>query len=230
MHGLILATIEPSTIVSYNIGLLILALGIVLVVKHMKENKASGELDRFIKEITEILRQEITSFILKIDFHAIVTEQASIADAEIELVNQLYDKFWELVVRHLDEVYADEPIYIMMKKNLTPEFVRSVADVIINSEAVQNLISDKISEEAAEDDADELEAEYEKLNEEIENDTLAGGETVPEIDLEKEFPDKEPLIPPSDTMEDDVEVVGEETEEVPLAELTEEIASDDDEE
>lgn len=228
----ILLTADFSTIVTYVIWAVIIIAGIIMVARYLKTKKGQEELKKFLDQLESVVRTEILEFLTKLDFSEILKDSSTLASAEAELLHELYEEIWKVVQAHLDEIYGGNSLYIIMKANLTEEFIRDFANMIVQSKPVQNLISGKIAKACDTSSADALEAEYEDMNKKIENDTLAEGEEVPEIDFQKVMPDLEPLIPPTD--EEDIdegidEVIEEKEEEVSLEQVSAAIADDEDE-
>lgn len=223
MKGILL-TVDPNQIISYILGIIIIIAGTIMVVRYLKTKKGKEEVDAFLNEIETAVREEILQALTKIDLKQIMQKTGTLMDAEAELISNLYDKVWDLVQKHLDEIYAGNSLYIIMKANLTKDFIMDFAKIIVQSKPVQNMISNKLEAACNSEDGDELEKEYEELNKKVEDDTLAEGEEIPEINLEEAMPDLEPIIPPSDEspdIDEDVdEVVGEKQEEVSLDQLS----------
>lgn len=228
----ILLTADFSTIVTYVIWAVIIIAGIIMVARYLKTKKGQEELKKFLDQLESVVRTEILEFLTKLDFSKILKDSSTLASAEAELLHELYEEIWKVVQTHLDEIYGDNSLYIIMKANLTEEFIRDFANMIVQSKPVQNLISGKIAKACDTSSADALEAEYEDMNKKIEDDTLAEGEEVPEIDLQKVMPDLEPLIPPTDGEDIDEgidEVIEEKEEEVSMEQVSAAIADDEDE-
>lgn len=228
----ILLTADFSTIVTYVIWVVIIIAGIIMVARYLKTKKGQEELKKFLDQLETVVRTEILEFLTKLDFSKILKDSSTLASAEAELLHELYEEIWKVVQTHLDEIYGGNSLYIIMKANLTEEFIRDFANMIVQSKPVQNLISGKIAKACDTSSADALEAEYEDMNKKIEDDTLAEGEEVPEIDLQKVMPDLEPLIPPTDgeDIDDGIdEVIEEKEEEVSLEQVSAVIADDEDE-
>lgn len=228
----ILLTADFSTIVTYVIWVVIIIAGIIMVARYLKTKKGQEELKKFLDQLETVVRTEILEFLTKLDFSKILKDSSTLASAEAELLHELYEEIWKVVQTHLDEIYGDNSLYIIMKANLTEEFIRDFANMIVQSKPVQNLISGKIAKACDTSSADALEAEYEDMNKKIEDDTLAEGEEVPEIDLQKVMPDLEPLIPPTNGEDIDEgidEVIEEKEEEVSMEQVSAAISDDEDE-
>lgn len=210
--------ISLVTIMDYAIGLVILAIAAILVVRHMKSKEGKEKLKQFLKEVEDIVRAEIVGAIMKIDFKDMINNAGSIQDAEINLINSLYEKIWGLLIKHLDEMYGEDPLYIIMKQNLTPEFITDFCEMIIQSKSVQQLINKDVEEAAmlSLSESDDLEEEYTKINEAIENGTYEEGYRINDpVDEERPFPNPVEIKPPSEDGDNDWsdgEVVGEATE------------------
>lgn len=232
MKAILLAA-DPSTILTYVLGIIIIIAGIIMVARYLKTKKGQEELKRFLDQLESVVRTEILEFLTKLDFSAILKDASTLAAAEAELLHELYKEIWKVVQTHLDEIYGNNSLYLIMKANLTEEFIQDFANMIIQSELVQNIISGKIAKACDTESADALEAEYEEMNKKIEDDTLAEeGEEVPEVNLQEAMPDLEPLIPATenggDIDEDIDEVVGEKEEEVSLDQVSAAITDDED--
>lgn len=220
----ILLTADPNTIFTYVLGIIIIIAGIIMVARYLKTKKGQEELKKFLGQLETVARVEILEFLTKLDFGEILKDSSTLADAEAELIHELYQEVWKVVQTHLDEIYGDNSLYLIMKANLTEEFIRDFAKAIIQSKPIQDLISGKIEKSCDTESADALETEYEEMNKKIEDDTLAEGEKVPEINLQEAMPDLEPLIPPTENgtdIDNNIdEVVGEKEEEVTLEQIS----------
>lgn len=231
MKAILLAA-DPSTILTYILGIIIIIAGGVMVARYLKTKKGQEELKKFIDQLEGVVRTEILEFLAKLDFSKILEDASTLAAAEAELIHELYQEIWKVVQTHLDEIYGDNSLYLIMKANLTEDFIRDFADMIVQSKPVQDIIYGKIEKACDTESADALEAEYEEINRKIEDDTLADKE-VPEINLQEAMPDLEPIIPPTeDGGEIDYnidEVVGEKKDEVSLEEISATMVDGDDE-
>lgn len=233
MKNLLLTTASNQQIAPYIIGAAIIIIGVALVINHLRTKKGKAEIESFISEISDAVLTEIVNFLNGLDLKKVIGDADSLAAVEATLIAEIYEKVWELVQKHLDEAYADNPLYNIMKANLTKENVKTLSEWLVNSKPVQAILSDNIAAAYNSDSADKLEEEYEEINKQIEDDTYAEGEEVPEINLQEAMPDLEPIIPPSEdgnSIDEDVdEIVGEKTETVGLGQLSEAISNDDDE-
>lgn len=231
MKAILLAA-DPSTILTYILGIIIIIAGGVMVARYLKTKKGQEELKKFIDQLEDVVRTEILEFLAKLDFSKILEDASTLAAAEAELIHELYQEIWKVVQTHLDEIYGDNSLYLIMKANLTEDFIRDFADMIVQSKPVQDIIYGKIEKACDTESADALEAEYEEINRKIEDDTLADKE-VPEINLQEAMPDLEPIIPPTEDGEEiDYnidEVVGEKKDEVSLEEISATMVDGDDE-
>ena len=159
MKAILLAA-DPSTILTYILGIIIIIAGGVMIARYLKTKKGQEELKKFIDQLEDVVRTEILEFLAKLDFSKILEDASTLAAAEAELIHELYQEIWKVVQSHLDEIYGDNSLYLIMKANLTEDFIRDFADMIVQSKPVQDIIYGKIEKACDTESADALEAEY----------------------------------------------------------------------
>ena len=235
----LLSTTTDTVNFQYIFGIVVLvvvaASVVVAVYNHLKSNKTEEELKVFLKSIQSIVQTETINFITELNFKNIaMANHGSLTIAEAIMIERIYDRIYDVCEEQLDQEYADNPIYIFLKKALTRDAIQDFMDGILANQKIHDMLCKKIEDHINDSNQDEtamaLEAEQEQINYEAENedpdeevDEISPEEAAGAMDIE--------LIPPTDEAEDDfeegTEVVGEETVvEDPLDKFLSETAED----
>ena len=184
------------------VAVLILAaiIGYLYMKKKSDKEKGNDEVERFLKSLESIFQKFILSYIDAID----ITNIVNINEAQLEILESMYDDLWKLTLEELDETVSDEFNKTLIKKFLTRENVEAIARQLFESPTVQEKFTKKYNKHvvAASAFADQYEEDAVKFN--------------GEIDSIEENPDLKPMDP-NDIGIGEVELNPQTDEEVPVS-------------
>lgn len=213
-------TVEPTTIVSYIVGIIIIGLmGYFIYTRYKKDPNGEAKLKEFLDNIQDIVKEHIVDAINTFDFQ---NAKDSFAQVQAEFIEDVYDDIWDLCSDEVEKLAdTDTVLYALLKKTITKSKIEEYVMTIFSEESIQDKLAevynialkDKMTEAAEEDKKLEEEAEaYE--NGDVE------AEPVPELDPTK-IPEREndPIVPPVDEESETVSADDPAIEVVPQTEI-----------
>lgn len=128
---------QPSTIASYVIGVIIIALAFYFIYKKTKTTKdGQVELNSFLNKIQDTIKAAIADFIGQVDFTNL--QNTDFVTIESVLFVKLYNELYDVCMEELQKVYKDDPIEMaLLQKLLTKEKIKSYMETIWSSDDIK---------------------------------------------------------------------------------------------
>ena len=121
----------------------VLALIFIYLIFRLKRSgdQSQEQVDSFLRSIRSVVEEAILKYIKEID----ITNFINISDAQIDILNQLFDKMWELVILEVQKI-TDPVVAAIVKKTLTRGNVESFVQSIFLTPKVQSSFTEHYNE------------------------------------------------------------------------------------
>lgn len=182
----------------------IIILGIIVVYIFIKYRKSSDEKSKeALKKFEDSLKNKVEDFIVKYIDATDFSKFTNLTDAQISILNNLYDQVWDIVVNELTDLAKTDPVTTaLIKKALTRENVEAFAKGIFDSYKSQSAFAAKYDANLEANVKESLKLEKETLKEgrDYDEGLVKGDSTETEFDKDqkKVEEEKSKLNPPKD--------------------------------
>lgn len=168
MKNLILLTAESITLVDifvWVICIIVLVLMFLYVRKERMEKGNKEALDKFLKDISDVVRKRIIEFINNFD---ITTYKDDYMSLQSDLLDGLYNDIYELSMRELESIMDNDSITLtLLKKSLTKEKIEDYVSLMMQEEPLMDKFTNVINS-VLEKENKRIEAEDKALEKELE--------------------------------------------------------------
>lgn len=128
-----------STIFSTIVAVLILA-GIIGYIYIKKRNDAEGKKE--LEEFFETLRITFEDYMIKYLDNTDITNFTNLSDAQLEILNDLYDQLWKITINTLTNM-QDKTTATIIGKVITRENVEAFIKQVYESDKIQEKFTNK---------------------------------------------------------------------------------------
>ena len=146
MKNLILLTAESITLVDifvWVICFIVLVLMFLYVRKERMEKGNKEALDKFLKDISDVVRKRIIEFINNFD---ITTYKDDYMSLQSDLLDGLYNDIYELSMRELESIMDNDSITLtLLKKSLTKEKIEDYVSLMMQEEPLMDKFTNVIN-------------------------------------------------------------------------------------
>lgn len=216
MKNLILLTANNTVglvdVLSWVMCAVVLVLMFLYIRKERTEKGNKEALDKFLKDISDVVRKRIVEFITNFDISTYKDDYMSL---QADLLNGIYEDIYELSMRELESTMGSDSVTLaLLKKSLTKDKIEEYVSLMLEEETLMNKFTNLINS-VLEKENKRIEAEDAALEKEIltyEKDTDDPMESkVEELDprvfVDPEKPTiSETIIPPREEEEETVSV------------------------
>ena len=168
MKNLILLTAETSTLVdilAWVMCAVVLVLMFLYVRKERMEKGNKEALDKYLKDISDIVRKRIIEFINDFD---ITTYKDDYMSLQADLLNGIYEDIFELSMKELENIMGNDSVTLaLVKKSLTREKIEDYVSLMLEEETLMNKFTNVINS-VLEKENERIEAEDKALEKELE--------------------------------------------------------------
>lgn len=168
MKNLILLTAESTTLVdifAWIICIIVLVLMVLYIRKERTEKGNKEALDKFLKDISDIVRKRIIEFINDFD---ITTYKNDYMSLQSDLLDGLYNDIYELSMRELESIMGNDSVTLaLLKKSLTKEKIEDYVSLMMQEEPLMDKFTNVVNS-VLEKENKRIEAEDKALEKELE--------------------------------------------------------------
>lgn len=168
MKNLILLTAESITLVDIFVWIIcaiVLALMVLYVRKERMEKGNKEALDKFLKDISDVVRKRIIEFINDFD---ITTYKNDYMSLQSDLLDGLYNDIYELSMRELESIMDNDSVTLaLLKKSLTKEKIEDYVSLMMQEEPLMDKFTNVVNS-VLEKENKRIEAEDKALEKELE--------------------------------------------------------------
>lgn len=167
MKNLILLTAETTLvdILAWIICAIVLVLMFLYVRKERMEKGNKEALDKYLKDISDIIRKRIIEFINDFD---ITTYKDDYISLQADLLNGIYEDIFELSMKELENIMGNDSVTLaLVKKSLTKEKIEDYVSLMMQEEPLMDKFTNVINS-VLEKENKRIEAEDKALEKELE--------------------------------------------------------------
>ena len=150
------------------IAILVIIFAYIFITK-FTDKKSKEDTEKFLNSIRTVFED----FIIEYLEHTDITNFMNLTDAQMQILNNLYDKLWELAVSNLETYVTDNFTKMLIRKYLTRKNIEEFTKAVFESPVVQEMFTEKynIALLAANKEAIILEAKQNAIWTKIDNGT-----------------------------------------------------------
>ena len=168
MKNLILLTVENSTnigdIITWVFGAVVLVCMFLYVRKERMEKGNTEALEKYLKDISDIVRKRIIEFITNFDLS---TYKEDFQTLQADLLNGLYDDIYELSMNELESIMGNDSVSMaIVKKALTRDKIEEYVALMLEDNDLKSKFTGIINS-VLEKENERIEAEDKALEKEL---------------------------------------------------------------
>ena len=147
MKNLILLTANNTVglvdVLSWVMCVVVLVLMFLYIRKERTEKGNKEALDKFLKDISDVVRKRIIEFITNFDISTYKDDYMSL---QADLLNGIYEDIYELSMRELEATMGSDSVTLaLLKKSLTKDKIEEYVSLMLEEETLMNKFTNLIN-------------------------------------------------------------------------------------